>query len=206
MRGDTIQHSRGRMRSIETALDRRASALYALHDFVEFLYDFVPEHTGRYVVSLQAWDCNACPIWVGERIAQHFNHISNRLEDIMAARKGTKPDYQKIEYEFVKGELSTDQKAEAKIWIDKNGDDYAPLVGDLLASDYKLSMSYDSYNDTFVISLTGKPDNKYNAGKILTGRGRTWYLGLMSVLFKHNVVFNSGTWRSDSAIEGDDFS
>jgi hypothetical protein len=177
-----------------------------MHEFVEFLYDFVPEQMGRFVPALQSWDCNATPQWVGERIAQHFNHIFNRLETIMAARKPAKKSFEKIEYEFVRGELNADQKKDAAAWMKKHGDDYAPLLDDLLASDYKLSMSFDAYNDTFVISLTGKPDNAHNAGKILTGRGKSWFLGLMSMLYKHHVLFKGGAWVSDSASDDGDFS
>lgn len=177
-----------------------------MHEFVEFLYDFVPEQMGRFVPSLQAWDVNATPEFVGTRIAQHFNHIFNRLEIIMAARKGKSKAFEKIDYEFVRGELNAEQKKDASTWMKKNQDDYSPMLDDLLANDYKLSMSFDSYNDTFVISLTGKPDNKHNAGKILTGRGKTWYLGLMSMLYKHHVLYKGAAWISDTPDDEGDFS
>jgi len=128
------------------------------------------------------------------------------LEAIMAARKGAKKNFEKIEYEFVRGELNADQKKDAAAWIKKHGDDYSPLLDDLLASDYKLSMSFDAYNDTFVVSLTGKPDNLQNAGKILTGRGKSWFLGLMSMLYKYHVMFKGGAWISDNAATDEEFS
>lgn len=206
MRADHVNQSRGVMRQYQDPLDKRQCALYAIHEFVETLYDIVPERRGRYVIAQQQWVADATPIDVGDAIAFEFNHQIWRLDNIMAARSNKKPEYQRIEYEFVKAELTSDQKTEAKDWIEKNSDDYEMLIADMIVSDYKMSISYDSYNDSFVVSCTGKPDNKYNAGKILTGRGKTWFLALMSTLYKHVVLFNSAGWRTDGPVGSDDFS
>lgn len=193
------------MRQLVETPEKRAIARVSLHEFVEYLYDFVPEEHGRFVSGYGAWVPNATPLWVGHRIAQHFNHIFRRADDLMPKKTNDKKQAQRIEFEFVRGDMTAEQKAAAKVWIEKNGNDFETFLGDVLGSDYKLSLSYDDYNDTFVSSLTGKAGNKHNEGKILTGRGRTWYLALMSTLYKHYEIFQQGAWIS-AAPETDDFS
>jgi hypothetical protein len=183
-----------------------AICIQTVRDYVEYLYGFLPETSGRYVPSYAAWVTAATPIWVAQSIVHQFNKSMRRVDTIMAAKKTAKKETPRIEYEFVRGELTSDQKAAAKIWIDKHGSDLEILMGDVIASEHKISLSYDDYNDTFVASITGKPENAYNAGKILTGRGKTWYLAIMSALFKHHVIFDLKAWSDSNKADDGDFS
>lgn len=99
-------------------------------------------------------------------------------------------------YSFVRSELRTEDKKAAKKWIDDNTKDMASIVHDVVASDYKLSLSFSSEHDTFTVSVTGKED-AVNAYKILTARHKDWVVATMTVLFKHLVLFQGGVWESD---------
>lgn len=101
-------------------------------------------------------------------------------------------------YSFVRCELRAEDKERAKAWIDKNKSTFAANVHDLVASDYKVSLSFSSDHDTFTASATGK-EGAVNEFKTLTARHKDWSVALQTLLFKHLVMFDGGVWESETA-------
>jgi len=99
-------------------------------------------------------------------------------------------------FSFVRCELNSEDKKTAKIWIDENTPDMGAIVHDAIAEGYKLSVSFSTDHDTFTASMTGKEDcvNEY---KTLTARHREWITAVMTVLYKHNVMFKAGVWETE---------
>lgn len=100
-------------------------------------------------------------------------------------------------YSFVRCELSAEDKKLAKAWIEKHAKEMPAKVHDLLASDYKVSLSYDKGHDTFIASATGKED-AINQFKTLTSRHKDWSMALFSLLYKHEVIFKGEVWETDA--------
>lgn len=101
-------------------------------------------------------------------------------------------------YSFVRCELSSEDKKAAKIWIAENTRDMGAITHDVVAEGYKLSVSFSSDHDTFTASLTGKPDS-LNEYKTLTARHADWVVAVMTVLYKHTVMFRSKVWESEAS-------
>lgn len=196
---------RGVMRRFERNNPNREIALRVLSEIGDLSYTVFTEHAGRFVSAYGGWMSDAARVGTAISFCYDCNRLFNIAEDLIMARKQQGNKKPQIEFEFVRGEMTADQKADAKTWIDKNSDDAVVLVSDMLASDYKYSLSYDDYNDTFICSITGKVGNAYNEGKILTGRGKSWWLALMSCLYKHQVIHKGKAWKSE-AVNEDDFS
>lgn len=107
------------------------------------------------------------------------------------------------DYEFVRCELTAEDRKAAKIWIDENTAHSGEIIHDIVASDYKFSLSFSSDHDTFTACLTGKPDNPFNAQKTLTARHKDWVVAMMTVAYKHCVMFQSTIWKSAETTEDD---
>lgn len=122
----------------------------------------------------------------------------DQLEDIAMARgqKNAKQKRSLEAYSFVRCELSSEDKKAAKVWIDENMADMGPIIHDIVAEDYKLSVSFSSDHDTFTASLTGK-EGAVNEFKTLTARHKDWHVAAMTVAFKHTVMFKSKVWESE---------
>lgn len=110
------------------------------------------------------------------------------------------------EYSFVRCELRSEDKKSAKIWIEENTSDMGALAHDIIASGYKLSCSFSSEYDTFTASLTGKAEESVNEFKTLTARHKEWIVAVMTVFYKHSVMFKSQVWETDDDEDEDGWS
>lgn len=139
------------------------------------------------------------------RAVEHWTqYFFMDMETIAMARnsKGKSNGKSLESYSFVRCELTSEDKKAAKIWIDENMGDMAAIVHDTVASDYKMSISFSSEHDTFTASLTGK-EGAVNEYKTLTARHKDWHVAVMTVLYKHGVMFKSRVWESeDTADDG----
>lgn len=127
------------------------------------------------------------------------------LETFHMAAKGKKnAGNERFEgYRFVKCEMLETDKKTAKIWIEENATQFGPLLHDVMASDYKLSVSFSSEHDTFTACLVGKTDNVFNSQKTLTARHKDWVFAAMTVLYKHLVIFKGTIWEDTMSSEDD---
>lgn len=146
---------------------------------------------------------------VGWRIGQTFSwhyvkiveyrtgQFFQTIEDfIMAGTKKKKANQGGFEaYQFVRCELNSEDKKAAKIWIEENTKELGSLLHDVVASDYKQTLSFSSEHDTFTACLVGKEDNAINPRKTLTARHKDWIVAVLTVLYKHQVIFQGGVWE-----------
>jgi hypothetical protein len=59
---------------------------------------------------------------------------------------------------------------------------------------YKLSVTYNTANDNFIASLTGRIEGNPNFDKTISGFAMTWDMAVAVVLFKHFVICSEGVW------------
>jgi hypothetical protein len=150
--------------------------------------------------SQREWKIGQTFSWHYVKIVEYrIAQMSAEMDTLMARSKGkSKPESDFGKYEFVRCELSAEDKKSAKIWIDENTTQLGAMLHDAVASDYKFSLSFSSEHDTFTACLTGKPDCAANPFKILTSRHKDWISAALSVLYKHAVIFKSGVWEDDT--------
>jgi len=94
---------------------------------------------------------------------------------------------------FVQHTLSEIDKERFTEWLTSSSDPVGQLLIDVLASGLKVTLVWDSANDCFIGTLTGRPDSK---GEMpftcaLSGRGATVQEALGVTLYKHDVVMGS---------------
>jgi hypothetical protein len=65
---------------------------------------------------------------------------------------------------------------------------------ELVEAGYKLSLTSDNKNDTYIATLVGHGDNCPNKGKGLSGRGPTPAEAIKSLLYKHTVICDGTKW------------
>lgn len=151
----------------------------------------VPEHK-------QGWRKGSYS-WFYVSAVEHWTTYFFYDLELMAMARGKQNDKKKAslaDYSFVRCELTSEDKKAAKIWIEANLGDMAAIAHDVVSSEYKMSVSFSSEHDTFTASLTGKED-AVNAFKTLTARHKDWTIAVMTVLYKHAVMFGSKVWESE---------
>lgn len=103
---------------------------------------------------------------------------------------------------FVEIRLTEDDKKAVEKWANEGSYDAADFVGAMNYNNYKVSSSYDQVHDCFIVSLTGKPDQKDNPGKCLVSRGKTWDDAVCVAAYKHIVLCKEGDWGAgDKRVE-----
>lgn len=179
------------------------------HDEANDLFDFCLRYIsfdGQLVPYEQrGWKIGQTYAWhyvknVEYRTAQFIRAI----EDMTMAPRGRKGQkYDAGSYVFVKCELAADDKKTAKIWIEENTAKLGEILHDVVASDYKFTVSFSPDHDTFTACLVGKEDNQINGKKTLTARHKDWVAAAMTVLYKHLVMFKAASWVSAASDEDD---
>lgn len=69
---------------------------------------------------------------------------------------------------------------------------------------YKLSISYDTGNDSYVFSATGKREAGRNAGLTLTGRGGAIVSAMAALWYKHDTLLQRD-WSNAATKTGKKF-
>jgi len=119
------------------------------------------------------------------------------------ARKGAAAKKNFTAFEFIRCELNADDKKRVPEFVKSQKNTYDDLVTEALQSGHKISLSFNETNDSFIASMSGKPDECVNANKCLTAHGKSPAMALWVVLYKHTQLFQSGVWYMDE--EGEDF-
>lgn len=121
---------------------------------------------------------------------------SDHIKEAQRARKGAAAKQKATDdgwKGFVQCELNEQQKIAVKRLRDENmgqcWTDYLSLTGEL----YKLSQSYDTYNDAFVVSATCKDPKDKNMGLTLSARGGSLEGAVASFVYKHSIILE-GDW------------
>lgn len=113
-------------------------------------------------------------------------------------KRNSKSTSKNNQYSFVNVSLSQADKDAVEAWALENEPDFPIVIDDLLYGNYKLSLSWDDYNDCYTASLTCRSETDVNTGLILTGRSSTAFQALAVVLYKHVVYFDSGEWEREN--------
>lgn len=70
---------------------------------------------------------------------------------------------------------------------------------------YKLSLSWDSYNEAFLASITPRDEKNINFGWVLTAFAGSWENALDVLLFKHIRLYQKDWPKQPRAKEFSDF-
>jgi len=69
------------------------------------------------------------------------------------------------------------------------------MVNEALQANHKISFSYSEQNDSYICSVTGKPDECDNAKKCFTSHAKSYTQALWVAMFKYHVIWNKGVWE-----------
>lgn len=104
---------------------------------------------------------------------------------------------------FVNLRLSAEEKKAFTIWEKKNVDDLFTLLETVVLQDIRVSMSYDSKNETFIVSFTCRDEGGPNNGLCVSSRHGDAVTAVLVALFKHLVVIGDARW--DEVASADDW-
>lgn len=98
--------------------------------------------------------------------------------------------------EFVRCELSSDDRKQVPEFVKRHKNNPDDLVTEVLQNDIKISFSYSEHNDSFICSFTGRAEAAINANSCFTSHGKTYTTALWVGLYKHFELFKAGVWES----------
>jgi hypothetical protein len=113
-------------------------------------------------------------------------HIRIYMESYMAKKSG---DWNLIEYRLEDGEL-----AAYETWVKETKMSPLHALNYCASKEVKVSLSYSTDNENWCASLTGKPDNRHNAGSTLTTWSDDCFDALLMGVFKATIIFQDGKW------------
>jgi hypothetical protein len=135
------------------------------------------------------------------------SHVLNRTlcwwENLIMARGKKQNDNQSFTpISFVQCNLSAQEKKEFAKWAVSERENMDTLVVEILQSGHKLGWSFNDNSDSFIVSITGKPDGCINASKCNTSHAKDYLTAMWVALFKFHVIWRKGVWE-DIAPEED---
>lgn len=98
--------------------------------------------------------------------------------------------------------LSTEDKERYAAW-DVHDDDLWVLLADVVNSGYKLSLSFNEKNQTYIAAFTCKDNASPNNGFTISAFAQTWYNALRVLLFKHVVICDYNWTNAPSSVVGE---
>lgn len=113
----------------------------------------------------------------------------------MARNKGSQKGFTSP-IEFVRFELTADEKKKLTKWVETSKDDFDTLLTDVVQSGHKINFSFNEGNDSFICSVTGKPEGCDNANRCYTSHGKNWQIAAWVALYKFHVVWKRGVWET----------
>jgi len=116
-------------------------------------------------------------------------------EILMPRSKKSKPQTN-FSTTFVRCELTAEQKKQIAPWSKSKDVVLDDLVTEVLQSNHKISFSFSEHNDSFICSVTGKPEDCDNASKCYTSHAKDYTTALWVAMYKFHVVFDRGVWES----------
>lgn len=96
---------------------------------------------------------------------------------------------------FVRCDLTTADKDKFKTWLKTKDLDTTGMMNDMLQTNHKISFSYSEHNDSYICSVTGKPDDCDNAGKCYTSHAKDVTTALNLAIYKFHVIFKAEAWE-----------
>jgi len=108
-------------------------------------------------------------------------------------KKGSKTP--QFNTEFVRVELTAQDKKDFARWMEKPLVPMDDLITEVLQANHKISWSFSDHTDSFICSVTGKPEDCDNAGKCYTSHAKDYVTALWVALYKYHVIFKKGVWE-----------
>lgn len=96
---------------------------------------------------------------------------------------------------FVRFELSAEDRKALPKFIKENEKEFDNLVNMILGANHKISLSFSEHNDSYICSVTGKPEDCDNANKCYTSHGKTFLMAYWVALYKYHVVWKGEVWE-----------
>lgn len=123
-----------------------------------------------------------------------FNDLPRHIERCYVAQKKLAPKAdEKVEFKgFVNYVLSDEDKGLYSAW-DVDDHDLFLLAAGACQQGYKMGVSFNPKNDTFVATFMCNDGNSANAGLLLSAFAPDWYNAVKLLVFKHEVVL-VGAW------------
>lgn len=97
---------------------------------------------------------------------------------------------------FVRCELDADERKKLVTWSAKPPLDLDSMLIQVLQEGHKVSYSFNPTNDSFICSVTGKPEDCINANSCYTSHAKDPVKALWVALFKYFVVWDGKVWES----------
>lgn len=101
---------------------------------------------------------------------------------------------------FIDYLLSQDEKEQASAYLSESQEGLMAALDQVVDDGYRVAFTYDTKNKCVMVTLIGKTTANPNFDRAMTTRHKDVQTALRMALFKHNVVFESGSWGS---AEGD---
>lgn len=98
------------------------------------------------------------------------------------------------EIQFSSWRLTTEQKKAFEAAYEKNGAELVSMLDTVLLAGYKVSLSFDSTNQTTIVSLTAKNEADPNYNWCLTTRHHDAYRAIALAMYKHFDLCDDCIW------------
>lgn len=102
---------------------------------------------------------------------------------------------QQFNTQFVRVSLTSEDKKAYATWRKSAEKDVNELMNLILTTGHKISFSFSDHNDSYICSITGKPEDCDNANKCFTSHGKDWPTALYVALYKYHVIFKGEPWE-----------
>ena len=103
--------------------------------------------------------------------------------------------------EFVRCELDADDKKKFAAWSKNPGQTADDLLIEVLQANHKVSYSFSDHNDSFIVSVTGKPEDCDNAKKCYTSHAKDPITAFWVAMYKYHVIWNKEPWEASEETE-----
>lgn len=120
----------------------------------------------------------------------------------MARSKGKNGPSTFTAISFVQCMLTAEEKKHFVVWQKEMAENLDLLVVEVLQSGHKVGFSFNDNSDSFVCSVTGKPEECVNASRCYTSHAKDYGTALWVALYKFHVLWRRGVWE-DVANEED---
>lgn len=97
---------------------------------------------------------------------------------------------------FVQCQLTAEEKEHFKGWQAKELKNLDNMVIEVVQTGHKISFSYSDNSDSFIVSVTGKPEDCINASRCYTSHAKDYGTALWVALYKFHVLWNRGVWEN----------
>lgn len=109
-------------------------------------------------------------------------------------KKSSKPTFGNME--FIRFELTAEDRKDLVSWAKKEHANFDDLLHTIMQQNHKVSFSFNGQNDSYICSVTGKPEECDNAERCFTSHAKSYSQAAWVALYKYHVVWKGGVWES----------